>query len=79
MHVVIIFVYAIYGHTHVAIFLFQPITSPNALFFFPPRLFDRRLSSSNDCFTGQSPGIGHDGSHLYTGGPRMCISLSRSP
>ena len=35
-------------------------------FFF--LLFDRRLSSSNDCFTGQSPGIGHDGSHLYTGG-----------
>ena len=42
-------------------------------YFFFPRLFDHRLSSSNDCFTGQSPGIGHDGSHLYTGGPRMCI------
>ena len=38
-------------------------------FFFSSRLFDRRLSSSKDCFTGQSPGIGHDGSHLYTGGP----------
>ena len=41
-------------------------------FFFSSRLFDRRLSSSKDCFTGQSPGMGHDGSHLYTGGPRMC-------
>ena len=41
--------------------------------FFSSRLFDHRLSSSKDSFTGQSPGIGHDGSHLYTGGPRMCI------
>ena len=41
------------------------------LFFFP-RLFDRRTFSSKDCFTGQSPGIGHDASHLYTGGSRMC-------
>ena len=44
-----------------------------AIFFFSSRLFDRRMSSSNDCFTGPSPGIRHDGSHLYTGGPRMCI------
>ena len=29
---------------------------------FFPRLFARRLSSSKDCFTGESPGIGHDGS-----------------
>ena len=46
---------------------------PNDLFFFSSRLFDSRMSSSNDCFTGESPGIGRDGSHLYTGGPRMCI------
>ena len=42
-------------------------------FFFSPRLFDRRTFSSKDCFTGQSPGMGHDASHLYTGGSRMCI------
>ena len=30
------------------------------------------MSSSKDCFAGQSPGIGHDASHLYTGGSRMC-------
>ena len=43
---------------------------PPTRFF--PRLFDRRMFSSKDCFTGQSPGIGHDASHLYTGGSRMC-------
>ena len=50
--------------------------------FFSTRLFDRRMFSSKDCFTGQSPGIGHDASHLYTGGSRMCRrgpSPSRSP
>ena len=41
-------------------------------FFFFPRRFVRRTFSSKDCFTGQSPGIGHDASHLYTGGSRMC-------
>jgi len=44
----------------------------NVFVFFPTRLFDRRMFSSKDCFTGQSPGIGHDASHLYTGGSRMC-------
>ena len=42
------------------------------IFFFSTRLFDRRMFSSKDCFTGQSPGIGHDASHLYTGSSRMC-------
>ena len=42
------------------------------IFFFSPRLFDRRTFSSKDCFTGRSPGIGHDASHLHTGSPRMC-------
>ena len=36
-------------------------------------VFDRRMSSSKDCLTGPSPGTGHDASHLYTGGSRMCI------
>ena len=39
-----------------------------------PTIFvDRRMASSKDCLTGQSPGIGHDASHLYAGGSRMCI------
>ena len=43
-------------------------------FVFPSfsRLFDRRTFSSKDGFTGQCPGIGHDASHLYAGGSRMC-------
>ena len=40
--------------------------------FFFSRLFERRMFSSKDCFTGQPPGIGHDASHLHTGGARMC-------
>ena len=39
----------------------------SVFFFFFTRLLDRRMFSSKDCFTGQSPGIGHDASHLYTG------------
>ena len=30
------------------------------------------MFNSKGCFTGQSPGIGHNASHLYTGGSRMC-------
>ena len=41
-------------------------------FFFSTHLFHRRRFSSKDCFTGQFPGIGHDASHLYAGGSRMC-------
>ena len=43
------------------------------IFFFSSHLFDRGMSSDDDCFTGQSPGIRHEASHLYTGGSRMCI------
>ena len=54
------------------VFNYDNFSCINTPFFFS-RLFDRRLFSSKDCFTGQSPGIGQDGSDLYTGGPRMCI------
>lgn len=30
------------------------------------------MFGSKDCFTGESPGIGHEASHLHTGGSRMC-------
>ena len=42
-----------------------------SMFFFS-RLFHRKMFSSKDCFTGHSPGMGHDASHLYTGGSWMC-------
>ena len=42
------------------------------------RFFDRRMASSKDCLTGQSPGIGHDASHLYAGGSRMCIKQDQA-
>ena len=29
------------------------------------------MFGSKDCFTGESPGIGHEASHLHTGGSRM--------
>ena len=34
----------------------------DSLMCFFTRLFDRRIFSSKDCFSGQSPGIGHDAS-----------------
>ena len=37
------------------------------------RHFDRRMFSSKACFTGQSPGIGHDASHIYISGAPECV------
>jgi len=54
----------------------RPTPIPQA-FFFSTHLFDRRMFSSKDSFAGQSPGIGHDASHLYTGGKRMCKGESQ--
>ena len=43
------------------------------IFSFFPDLFNRKLFSSTDGFTGQSPAMWHSVGHLYTGGPRMCM------
>ena len=41
--------------------------------------FDRKKDSSTDCFTGQPPGIGHDGGHVYTAATECAWEMARSP